>query len=112
MLAQALGNDVALSEANGDGLIVVHVQGAGALPRERGDARHWRGAMVVNDRLVGLALYGAPGSELAGRKGERLLVALAEAIRDNSPFTQAPTQPAERAATETGLRGIFSNLFP
>ena len=119
-LAGALGRGAALSEVNGDGLIVVQVKGAGALPRQRGDTRHWRGAMVVNNRLVGLALYGAPGSDLSGDNGERLLVALAEAIRENSPFRQPAlpqvqeTTPATRAATapQTGLGGIFGRLFP
>lgn len=118
-LAEALGSGVALSEANGDGLIVVQVQGAGALPGDRGDTRHWRGAMVVNDRLVGLAIYGAAGSDIAGRVGERLLVATAEAIRENSPFLAAErTVPQEtrdetgQAVPESGLRTLFGNLFP
>ena len=121
-LAQALPEGTALNEINGDGLTVVHVEGrAGALPGARGDARHWRGAMVVNDRLVGLALYSAEGSNLAGADGERMLVTLAELIRENSPFlpgnpgpdnASAAPQPAGDTAEPQPLRKLFGRLFP
>ncbi|MCM2563412.1 hypothetical protein M8756_14415 [Lutimaribacter sp. EGI FJ00015] len=97
VLAQALPDAAALRETNGDGLTVVQVaDDTGPLQGASSDTRHWRGAMVVNDRLVGLAVYGAPDSAIAGDSGERLLVALAESIRENSPFlaSDAPVAPS------------------
>ncbi len=127
LLAQALPDTAPLRAANGDGLTIVHVAGQdGALPGARGDTRHWRGAMSVNGRLVGLAVYGAAGSAIAGAEGERLLVAQAELIRDQSPTrAAAPPAPAasQAAAADASAdpqvaerrqprRGIFSRLFP
>ena len=126
LLAQALPDGAPLRETNGDGLTVVQVRGeAGALPGARGDLRHWRGAMVLNDRLVGLAVYGAEGSDIAGARGERLLVEMAEQIRENSPLrlprAEAPpaaqvAQPGQSApdapSTQRPLGGLLRRLFP
>lgn len=128
LLSNALPQGVAVREMNGDGLTIVQAEADNsALPGARGDRKHWRGAMVINDRLVGLALYGAPGSLVSGPEGERLLVALAEDIRETSPFleraAQQATSPdpaatvrqspdAPNAAPRQPLRSVFSRLFP
>jgi hypothetical protein len=120
LLARALPEGAPLRETNGDGLTVVQVEGdSGALPGARGDVRHWRGAMVLNDRLVGLAVYGADGSDVAGTAGERLLVAMAEQIREKSPMRlpRADAATAAQPATEEPraprpLGGLLQRLFP
>lgn len=124
LLSGALRDGVALRQMNGDGLTIVQAEADdSALPGARGDRKHWRGAMVMNDRLVGLALYGAPGSTVSGTEGERLLIALAEEIRENSPFRnqsppQATAQTTVQAQGPSGatpmqpLRRVFSLLFP
>ena len=119
VLSGVLPDGVAVRQNNGDGLTVVQVEGTGgALPGERGDTRHWRAVMVVNDRLVGLALYGAPGSAVAGAKGERLLIGLAESIRKNSPRMVAKSDlPQAETAQDTATRdrpmqNLFGRLFP
>lgn len=120
LLSGAVRQGVTLREMNGDGLTIVQVEASdGALPGARDDRKHWRGAMVINDRLVGLALYGAPGSQVAGPEGERLLVALAELIRENSPVLQRRASAdgpqasgAQDAAQPQPLRNLFGLLFP
>lgn len=66
-------------------LALVHFAsgGDGVLPG--GDARHWRGGMVVNGYLVGLALYAQKDGAMAGGDGRRLLTELARSIRRASP---------------------------
>ncbi|MFD1510857.1 hypothetical protein [Lacimonas salitolerans] len=120
LLSGAVPQGVALIATNGEGLSIVQVEGDdGALPGARGDRKHWRGAMVINDRLVGLALYGAPGSTVSGPEGERLLEALAKEIRDHSPLMQrrtaqdaAPTPDMPDAARRQPSRGLLGLLFP
>lgn len=120
LLSGAVPQGVALIATNGDGLSIVQVEGDdSALPGVQGDRKHWRGAMIINDRLVGLALYGAPGSSVSGPEGERLLGALAEEIRDHSPVMQrrtsqdaAPNPNPHDAARRQPTRGLLSLLFP
>lgn len=57
--------------------------GENALPN--GDPRHWRGAMVLNGHLIGLALYARKGSAVAGNDGSEMLVELARKTRASSP---------------------------
>ncbi|WP_113911108.1 hypothetical protein [Roseovarius dicentrarchi] len=64
-------------------LIQVERGGDSLLPA--GDPRHWRGAMLVNGHLIGLALYGDTGANVAGDQGRTLLMETAQAIRSASP---------------------------
>lgn len=81
--------------------------GEGVLPN--GDARHWRGGMVLNGHLIGLALYSGKGGKMAGKDGRVLLTELARAIRRSSPARPAP--PAEAAPSEADgeLDGLSSD---
>ena len=96
--------------------------GENALPG--GDPRHWRGGMVINGHLVGLAVYAPSGSALAGAEGRRVMADLAARLRRASP--ELPAQPTDEAAAgaegadtpdETdaaqgrGLRGLLGGLF-
>lgn len=66
--------------------------GDGILPD--GDARHWRGGMMLGDHLIGLALYARKGSPMAGKDGRALLTDLARSIRRASPARSAPPREA------------------
>lgn len=91
-LAAAFGGVKVLREVNGDGLTLVHLDAGGDRALPRGDARHWRGAVMINGYLVGLALYAPKGSPLAGTRGRRVIQALAEATLDASPIPDYSAQ--------------------
>jgi len=84
-IAAALGDRKVLRRLHGDGLTVVQVQDLEALSAES-DPLHWRGIMVINGYIVGLALYGAKDSVATGEKGLTQLMWLAERIREESPL--------------------------
>lgn len=129
-LAATLGTARPLAQVNGDGLAIVQADdGADVSAR---DTRHWRGVMVVNGRILGLAVYGAKGSAVAGHAGQALLVAMAESIREQSPqefpaqdaalrvdsATSGMAEPEPNARDTTQkteragpLRGILGRLF-
>ena len=69
---------------DGDGVALVRVASGGQSRLPEGDPSYWRGAMEINGHLVGLALYGRRGSDLSGQAGRRLILDLAEALRDAS----------------------------
>lgn len=98
-LARAIGSGRVLERINGDGLTLLHLATGGDEKVPGGDPRHWRGVMVVNARVVGLALYGPKGSTVAGGTGQSLMLAMAESIRERTPFHD-PYRPPELATTE------------
>jgi hypothetical protein len=69
---------------DGDGVALVRVTSDGQSRLPEGDPSYWRAAMEINGHIVGLALYGRSGSDLSGRAGRRLILDLAEALRDAS----------------------------
>lgn len=79
--------------------------GDGVLPG--GDPRHWRGGMVVNGHLVGLALYARKGGRMAGPDGRGLLTGLARSIRRASP-----DHPVAQANDTAPPRADLGGLFP
>src|SRR6056297_1527391 len=67
-----------------------------------GDPRYWRGGMLINGHLVGLAAYGRQGSRVAGADGRRLIRQLAETLREASPeMGDRPTAPSGNATPAT-----------
>jgi len=88
-------------------LALVHFAsgGDGALPG--GDARHWRGGMVVNGHLVGLALYAREGGAMAGGDGRGLLTELARSIRRASPDRSIAAHPVGSGQRDEDLGGLF-----
>jgi len=74
------------------GLALVNFASGGDKVLPGGDARHWRGGMVVNGHLVGLALYARKGGVMAGGDGRRMLTELARSIRRASPDRPAGAQ--------------------
>lgn len=74
-----------LQSAEADGLSVVQLASGGDRLLPMGDPRHWRGGMVINGHIIGLAVYGPAGSAVSGDAGRALLTALAETLRRLSP---------------------------
>ena len=123
-MASVLAPAQVLKHENGDGLALVHVASGGDRGLATGDPKYWRGTMMVNGHLVGLAIYAPKGSSMAGRQGRKLILALAESLREASPvkgFSPAPVsgEKAQKAvkATETeakaaGAGGGLKKLFP
>lgn len=97
-------------------LVRLHSQGHSAMGGSGASAEHWRGAFVVNDMLVVLALYAPEGSTLLGPAGARVLTEMTRRSQQASlPATSravpnATTSPTaqdaapQRAAAELGLR--------
>jgi hypothetical protein len=84
-IAQSMAPKRPLAMFDREGLAVVHLDAGGAQVLPEGDPRYWRGGMLVNGHLVGLAVYGRAGSSIAGARGRDLIVDLANAVRIASP---------------------------
>lgn len=84
-LAKQMQPAKVLDRIDGDGVSLVHLGAGGAQGIDGGDPRHWRAAMEINGHVIGLAVYAARGGKAAGPKGQRLIVDLAEILRDKSP---------------------------
>lgn len=92
---------------------LVHLERGGARVLDGGDDRHWRGAMVLNDHLIGLALYAPQDSALAGPAGADLLQDLVAAMQRDSrkAVVTAPSATAAANTTTTEpLRRFWSRL--
>ena len=83
-IAAALGDRKVLRRMHGDGLTIVQVMAPEGLTSED-DPRHWRAMMVLNGKMVGLALYGPRGGAVSGEKGLTMLGSQAESLREESP---------------------------
>ncbi|HEY9037521.1 MAG TPA: hypothetical protein VIN05_01065 [Roseovarius sp.] len=84
--------DVGVTEQiDADGIALIQVARGGNTLLPAGDPRHWRGAMLVNGHMIGLAIYGDPGANLAGDAGRMLLVDTAKAMLAANP-RRAPQQ--------------------
>jgi hypothetical protein len=90
-----------LRRLHGDGLTVVQVVDPAPLSVES-DPKHWRGMMVINGHMVGLALYGAKDSAETGERGLTQLMWLAEQIREESPQRPRPAAAFEVADVPAG----------
>ncbi|MFD1194858.1 hypothetical protein ACFQ3C_09270 [Seohaeicola saemankumensis] len=84
---QALGRGRILRAINREGLALLQVEGGSTVP-PNADQRHWRALMTVGDKVLGLALYGAPDSVMVSDRGMRLMMDLADAIRRDSPAAE------------------------
>lgn len=88
----ALGRGQILRAINReDGLSLLHVNGGARIPPSA-DPRHWRGLMALNGQVIGLALYAATDSSMTGDAGMRMMIALADAIRRDSPASVTVAQ--------------------
>lgn len=123
-MTSALVPDKVLLGFDGDGISLVHVASGGRAVLPAGDPSYWRAGMVINDHLIGLAIYGPKGGVVAGDAGRDLLMDLAEELREQSP--QRGFAPTAAAAGETpsndvmqpvtkakkGLDMLLGGLFP
>jgi hypothetical protein len=89
-----------LAKLDGDGVSLVQLASGGDRGIPAGDPRHWRGAMMINGYLVGIALYAPKGNALAGRRGKKMMIALAESLRRASPVKDYAPQAKARAAAK------------
>lgn len=94
------------------GLALVHFASGGEQVLPGGDARYWRGGMVVNGHLVGLALYAREGGKMAGKGGRRLVSDLARGIRRASPRRPVAAPAAMPAPAPVRARAVRGGLFP
>lgn len=107
-----------------DGVAVVHLDAGGAQALPGGDPRYWRGGMLINGHLVGLAVYGRAGSFVSGARGGQLIFDVARSVRAASPVRQyrsseevSGTPPAQGQGESgdggnRGLGALFGGLFP
>jgi len=100
-LADAMEPAKALRRINGDGLTLVQLDSGGDKGLPSGDPRHWRGALVINGYLVGLALYAPNGSAMAGDDGQTLIHSLAENLLKASPVRDYSPRAESGAAKKT-----------
>ncbi|WP_322867880.1 hypothetical protein U5922_017695 [Aquicoccus sp. G2-2] len=97
-LSAALAPVKTLAKLDGDGVSLIQLASGGDRGIPAGDPRHWRGTMMINGYLVGIALYAPKGNVLAGRKGKRMMIALAESLREASPIKDYSAQAKALAA--------------
>ena len=100
-LAGELGVPLLAGSSN-ERVSLAHLGGAGDTAIDNGDARHWRAAVVVNRRIVGLALYAPENSALAGPEGEALITAFATGLLTDSPEQPEGANP---------IRGLLSRVL-
>jgi len=124
-LAEKLSPNAApLEMVNEEDLALVHLASGGDRAMPGGDPRHWRGSMVLNGHLTGLAVYAPRDSRLAGAAGRRLVTELADTLRNANPAAglaegghaddarQSGSDQARdgpRGALGTFLSGLFGN---
>ena len=124
-MARALSPDKVLRGYDGDGISLVHVATGGRAVLPTGDPSYWRAGMVINDHLIGLAVYGPEGGVVANDAGRNLLMAMAEELRAQSPArsfapgaavtaVETPPDDATQPATKArqGLGVLLGGLFP
>ena len=98
-LARLADAPLLASRASGD-LVLAQLGAGGRTFLEDGDRRYWRGAFVLNGRLVSLALYAPEGSAFAGAQGGPFLQDIARSVRAATPRKGSPLQAGTAPAEE------------
>lgn len=104
-----------LSSIELDNLTMVHLSAGGDTVLPDGDPRHWRGATVLNDHLIGMAVYAKSGTRKAGKDGHKLLEGLAQSVHEASPKNASLSnegQSVQEPSPATGLGTLLGGLFP
>ncbi|MCC1493025.1 hypothetical protein [Cognatishimia sp. F0-27] len=118
-LASASGASL-VSGARQSGMVMANLSDDTIRVLARPDPRYWRATLLVNDRLVALALYVPEGSPLAGRGGAQLLGQVRDGILAGSPkqqvsglgiFRAGPAKPAVGDAAGEKQRGFLGRLL-
>ncbi|MBN7784398.1 hypothetical protein JYP51_05665 [Ponticoccus gilvus] len=98
--------------------VFAHLGQGGAAILPGGDPKHWRTIFVLNDRLVGAALYAPAGSPMAGPEGAELLMrlkarmvaAVAKPATPKAAPGAAPKAAPGATAPQRRKRGLFAGL--
>ncbi len=106
-MAAAAGSDLIDSRRNRD-MTLALLESGGQEVLDGGEPRYWRGAFVLNDRPVGLALYAPQGSVLKGSSGAALLAELHDKIVAATPKNDPGVG---KAAAEPLQGGGFRRLL-
>lgn len=96
-LAAPWDNAGVAEQIDRDGIALIRLERGGNTHLPGGDPRHWRGALVINGHMIGLAAYGEAGSGVGGTLGRDLLIGVATAMREASP-RKRPAEPAAAAS--------------
>ena len=107
-LASALGTEL-LQNRRLSAVTTGQMATGGETAFEGSDPRHWRGAFVLGDRLVGLALYAPQGSPLVGAQGAAFLNTVSSRIRANS--APAEQRAEQSQTTQDPVGTVLSRLF-
>lgn len=107
-IAAAAGAPLLGAETS-DEFVVAHLATGGEGYLSGGDMRHWRGAFVLNGRIVGLALYAPKGSALAASSGGDMLGRVKTRIAVQSGAGAAPIATAAKKPAEGSLLGRLFN---
>ncbi len=104
-LAAPWANAGVVQKIDAEGISLIQLKRGGDTLLPGGDPRHWRGAMVTNGHMIGLAAYGNAGSR--AQTGRDLLITTSRAMRDASPRrpviqTAAPSSIDANAAAKPG----------
>ncbi|WP_198389318.1 hypothetical protein [Roseovarius faecimaris] len=98
-----------LAREDGDGISLVRFASGGDAFLPGGDPRYWRAGMLINGHVVSLAAYTPKGS---GDAGYRLILALAEQLRELSPVKDYSPTADDATAPTGGLASLLGGLFP
>lgn len=132
--AAALAPAEVISAKQKGALTLVQVTAEEGSPLTPADPIHWRGATVLDTRLILLAIYAPAGAMMSGDKGGELLVSLARGISttrtglldaltgpldEGSTADTAPPTPVQGETDETALnaegsetpkKGLFGSI--
>ncbi|MCA0921788.1 hypothetical protein [Pseudooceanicola nanhaiensis] len=118
-LAASFAPAKALWSGETTGLHIVQLAAGGDQAVPGADPRHWRAMMLMNNYLIGLALYGPQDSDVVISGGRDLLTALAAGIRNASPTpealaerTGAPAASPAEAEETAEKRAAVSEALP
>ncbi|GGG69629.1 hypothetical protein GCM10011415_16360 [Salipiger pallidus] len=96
LLAEEVGHPYAGGENGGD-ITLAQLGAGGNELLEGGDPRYWRAAFVLNNHVVGLALYAPEGSRMAAGTGAQMLRQVRDSIVAASPRRAQDSAPGARA---------------
>jgi hypothetical protein len=96
-------------------LVRLQWPGHSAMDGSGASDQHWRGAFVVNDHLVVLALYAPDGSSLLGPAGAKLLTEMTRRSQNASLITApqpAPLSPQDQQSPPLAQPSAAASLRP
>ena len=108
-MAEALGTEL-LNRRDLSAVEVGQLASGGASAFAGSDPRHWRGAFVLGDHLVGVTLYAPEGSPLVGAQGAAFLNTVSSRIRARSEPAVLPSAEQSRSSVDP-LAAELERLF-